>query len=91
MIIVEYFSVILTLVLKIAMPITVAAMITQFCEGILMKSVPQIQIMVVSIQLKVGMGFLILYLVAVPLSDFIEKFMGIWLQTIEGLLPLIPA
>ena len=56
-----------------------------------MKSVPQIQIMVISIQLKVGLGFLMLYLVAVPMSDFIEKFMETWLETIEGLLPLIPA
>ena len=90
-IIVEYFAIMLTLVLKLAMPITVAAMITQFCEGVLMKSVPQIQIMVVSIQLKVGMGFLVLYMVAVPLADFIDKFMDTWLQTVEGLLPLIPA
>lgn len=89
--IVEYFSVVLTLVLKIAMPLVVSQTILQFCIGVLMKSVPQIQIMVINIQLKVGFGFLILFIVAVPLSDFIEKFMDIWLQTIEGVLPLIPA
>lgn len=89
--IVEYFSVVLTLVLKIAMPLVVSQTILQFCVGVLMKSVPQIQIMVINIQIKVGFGFLILFLVAVPLSDFIEKFMDIWLQTIEGVLPLIPA
>jgi flagellar biosynthetic protein FliR len=89
--IVEYFSVVLELVLKIAMPLIVSQMILQFCVGVLMKSVPQIQIMVVNIQLKVGFGFLILYLVAVPMSDFIEKFMDTWLETLEGVLPLIPA
>lgn len=89
--IVEYFSVVLTLVLKIAMPLVVSQTILQFCIGVLMKSVPQIQIMVINIQIKVGFGFLILFLVAVPLSDFIEKFMDIWLETIEGVLPLIPA
>lgn len=88
---VEYFSVVLTLVLKIAMPLIVSQTILQFCVGVMMKSVPQIQIMVINIQLKVGFGFLILFLVAVPLSDFIEKFMNIWLETIEGVLPLIPA
>lgn len=88
---VEYFSVVLTLVLKIAMPLIVSQTILQFCVGVMMKSVPQIQIMVINIQLKVGFGFLILFLVAVPLSDFIEKFMDIWLETIEGVLPLIPA
>ncbi len=89
--IVEYFSVVLTLVLKIAMPLIVSQTILQFCVGVLMKSVPQIQIMVINIQLKVGFGFLILFLVAVPLSDLIEKFMNIWLETLEGVLPLIPA
>ena len=56
-----------------------------------MKSVPQIQIMVVNIQMKVGFGFLILYFVAVPMSNFIDKFMDIWLQTLEGVIPLIPS
>lgn len=89
--IVEYFSVVLTLVLKIAMPLIVSQTILQFCVGVLMKSVPQIQIMVINIQLKVGFGFLILFLVAVPLSDLIEKFMNTWLETLEGVLPLITA
>ena len=89
--IVEYFSVVLTLVLKIAMPLIVSQTILQFCVGVLMKSVPQIQIMVINIQLKVGFVFLILFLVAVPLSDLIEKFMNTWLETLEGVLPLIPA
>ncbi|MCD7730518.1 MAG: flagellar biosynthetic protein FliR [Oscillospiraceae bacterium] len=90
-ILVEYFSVVLTLVMKIAMPIVVSQMILQFCVGVLMKSVPQIQIMVVNIQLKVGFGFLILFLVAVPLSNFIDTYMDTWIETLEGVLPLIPA
>lgn len=89
--IVTYFSVVLTLVLKLAMPLIVSQTILQFCVGVLMKSVPQIQIMVINIQLKVGFGFLILFLVAVPLSDFIDRFMDTWLQTLEGVIPLIPA
>ena len=90
LILVEYFSVVLTLVMKIAMPIIVSQMILQFCVGVLMKSVPQIQIMIINIQLKVGFGFLILYLVAVPMSNFIDKFMNIWIETLEGVMPLIP-
>lgn len=89
--IVEYFSVVLTLVLKLAMPLIVSQTILQFCVGVLMKSVPQIQIMVVNIQIKVGFSFLILFLVAKPLSEFLDKFMDTWLETIEGIIPLIPA
>lgn len=89
--IVEYFSVVLTLVLKLAMPLIVSQTILQFCVGVLMKSVPQIQIMVVNIQIKVGFSFLILFLIAKPLSEFLDKFMDTWLETIEGIIPLIPA
>lgn len=89
--IVEYFSVVLTLVLKLAMPLIVSQTILQFCVGVLMKSVPQIQIMVVNIQIKVGFSFLILFLVAKPLSEFLDNFMDTWLETIEGIIPLIPA
>lgn len=89
--IVQYFSVILTLVLKLAMPLIVSQTILQFCVGVLMKSVPQIQIMVVNIQIKVGFSFLILFLVAKPLSDFLDSFLDTWLETIEGIIPLIPA
>ncbi len=90
LILVEYFSVVLTLVLKLAMPIVVSQTILQFCVGVLMKSVPQIQIMIVNIQLKVGFGFLILFLLAVPMSEFIDSFMETWMQTLEGVIPLIP-
>lgn len=89
--IVKYFSVVLTLVLKLAMPLIVSQTILQFCVGVLMKSVPQIQIMVVNIQIKVGFSFLILFLVAKPLSEFLDNFMDKWLETIEGIIPLIPA
>ncbi len=89
--IVEYFSVVLTLVLKLAMPLIVSQTILQFCVGVLMKSVPQIQIMVVNIQIKVGFSFLILFLIAKPLSEFLDMFMDTWLETIEGIIPLIPA
>ena len=89
MTIVEYFSVILMLVVKMAMPIIAAQLLTEFCIGVIMKSVPQIQIMVVNIQLKVGLGFVLLYLIAVPLSDFVDKYMATWLETLEGIIPHI--
>ncbi len=89
-IIVEYFAVVLTLVMKIAMPIVVSQTILQFCVGVLMKSVPQIQIMIINIQMKVGFGFLVLYLVAVPLGHFIDVFMETLYETLEGVIPLIP-
>lgn len=81
--IVSYFSVILSLVIKLAMPVIAAEIILEFCMGLLMKSVPQIQIMVVNIQMKVAFGFLMLFLIAVPLSDFIDSYLDKWLDALQ--------
>lgn len=87
----SYFSVVLALVIKLAMPIMAAEFILEFCMGVLMKSVPQIQIMVVNIQLKVAFGFAMLFLMAVPLSDFIDGYLDKWLEALETFMTVIPA
>lgn len=86
-----YFSVLLALVLKLAMPIIAAELIMEFCMGILMKSVPQIQIMVVNIQLKVAFGFLMLFLLAVPIAHFVDEYLEIWLEALGSFVEIMPA
>ena len=73
------------------MPVIAAELILEFCMGVLMKSVPQIQIMVINIQLKVAFGFAILFLVAVPLSEFIDGYLNTWLDTLESFVTIMPA
>lgn len=87
----SYFSVVLALVIKLAMPIMAAEFILEFCMGLLMKSVPQIQIMVVNIQLKVAFGFAMLFLTAVPLSEYIDGYLDKWLAALESFMSVIPA
>ncbi|MCH5193183.1 MAG: flagellar biosynthetic protein FliR [Oscillospiraceae bacterium] len=86
-----YFSVLLAMVIKLAMPIMAAELILEFCMGVLMKSVPQIQIMVVNIQLKVAFGFLMLFLLAVPISDFVDRYLDTWLETLTEFVEVMPA
>lgn len=89
MVIVEYFATILTLSMKLAMPMVVAQLILEFCTGILMKTVPQIQVMAVNIQIKLLFGLILLFVLAVPMSNFLESYMDTMLQSLEGILPLI--
>ncbi len=89
--IVTFFSVLFALVMKLAMPIIAAELIMEFCMGVLMKSVPQIQLMVVNIQMKVAFGFIMLFLTAVPISDFIDRYLERWLEVLEEYLSIIPA
>lgn len=85
-----YFSVLLGIVIKLAMPIIAAELILEFCMGVLMKSVPQIQIMIINIQMKVAFGFAILFLVAVPLSGYIDGYLNTWLDTLESFVTIMP-
>lgn len=87
----SYFSVVLALVIKLAMPIMAAEFILEFCMGVLMKSVPQIQIMVVNIQLKVAFGFALLFLIAVPLSEFVDDYLDKWLEALRQFISIMPA
>ena len=89
--IVSYFSVLLAIVVKLAMPIIAAAFILEFCMGMLLKSVPQIQIMVVNIQLKVAVGFMMLFLIAIPLADFVDGYLDTWLDALGQFVTLMPA
>ena len=84
-----YFSVLLALVIKLAMPIIAAELIMEFCMGILMKSVPQIQIMAVNIQLKVLVGFAVLFAITPALSEFITSYMDNMLETCKNALPIM--
>ncbi|MCL2053634.1 MAG: flagellar biosynthetic protein FliR [Oscillospiraceae bacterium] len=79
----SYFSLVLGLVIKLAMPVVVAALIVQFCIGLIMKSVPGIPIMMLNIQIKVIFGFWVLFTIASPMADFIDRYMRIWIETLE--------
>lgn len=87
--IVQYMSVLFTLALKLAMPVVMAEIIIEVCVGILMKTVPTIQVMTINIQLKVIAGLILMFVLAVPMSDAIERYMGDMLESIESVLPMI--
>ncbi len=84
-----FFNDMLILVLKLAMPVIAVEMMLHFCMGVLMKAVPQIQIMVINIQLMVVIGFLTLFLIAAPLSEFIDKYVADMLESAEEIIPQI--
>jgi len=86
---VNYFSTVLTLAVKLAAPIIAIEFITEICLGVLMKAVPTIHIFALNIQLKVLIGLAAILLMAQPMSDFIEKLMDIMWQNLYGLLSMM--
>lgn len=76
-VLVLYFGTVMTLAVKLALPIIAAEMITEVCVGLMMKAIPTIQVYVVNIQLKLVIGFIVLAAAARPMSEMIEGLLGI--------------
>lgn len=84
-VLVTYFETVLTLGLKLAMPIIAASLITEFCVGVLMKAVPTIHVFVLNIQLKMLVGFVVLAASCGVVGEFMENIMGILFANLNGI------
>ena len=84
-IMVKYFETVLTLGLKLAMPIIAASLIAEFCIGVLMKAVPTIHVFVLNIQIKMLVGFIVLAASAPVVSEFMEDITAIMFENLNGL------
>ena len=84
-ILVRYFQTVLTLGLRLAMPVVAASLITEFCIGVLMKAVPTIHVFVLNIQIKMLVGFVVLAASCGVVSEFMAEIMGILFSNLNGL------
>lgn len=84
-ILVKYFETVLTLGLKLAMPIIAASLIAEFCIGVLMKAVPTIHVFVLNIQIKMLVGFIVLAASAPVVAEFMEDITGIMFENLNGI------
>lgn len=81
-----FFESVLTLGLKLAMPVIAASLISEFCVGVLMKAVPTIHVFVLNIQIKMLVGFVVLAAGCGVTAEFMEKIMGILFENLNGIL-----
>lgn len=85
LILVKFFEIVMTLGLKLAMPVIAASLISEFCVGVLMKAVPTIHVFVLNIQIKMLVGFVILAASCGVVGEFMEKIMGILFDNLNGI------
>jgi len=86
---VEMFSQILILSIKLSLPILAVEIITEAGVGILMKAIPQIQVFSVNIQLKLFVGLFLVMILIPSFSSFLENVLTIMFETIEKNLSLL--
>lgn len=71
------------LALKMAMPIVAIQFLMEVAVGILMKAIPQINVFVVNMQMKMIVGFILFVLLMTPMSDFLENLIQELFQAIS--------
>jgi len=75
--------------LKLAMPIIGVLFILEIAVGILMKTIPQINVFIVSLPLKILSGLLMLMLIFTPLSNAIEQLITTLFYTAASVMLLL--
>lgn len=79
----------ITLALQFSFPLIALELLTQFAVGILMKTIPQINIFVVNIQAKIVMGLMMLLFLFSPMSEFVGELVRSMLQSLQGVTRLL--
>ncbi|HBT65000.1 MAG TPA: type III secretion protein, partial [Ruminococcaceae bacterium] len=87
--IVDLFGSILVLAVKLALPVIAIEMITEIGLGVLMRTVPQINIFVVGLQLKLTIGLIIIVLILPGAANLLDHMTTAMFQNINKLLHLM--
>lgn len=83
--IVMFLETVITLGLKLAMPVLAAELVTEFCIGVLMKAVPSIHVFVLNIQIKMLVGFTVLAVSCPMAAGFMEDIMDLLFANLNAL------
>ncbi len=89
--IVQFFETVITLGIKLAMPVIAAELVTEFCIGVLMKAVPSIHVFVLNVQIKMLVGFVVLAASCSMTAGFMQDIMDLLFTNLNGLLEQMAA
>lgn len=84
--ILDLFIVVFMLVIKLALPMIVAAFTLEVAMGILMKLIPQIHVFVINIQIKVLLGIFLLLVMIQPITQILDRSLGEMIQNMQNVL-----
>ena len=76
------------LAVKLAMPILAAELISQVGMGVLMKVIPQINVFVINIDIKIIIGLVLVFLLIAPFGEFLLKAESAMLDSMRNILIL---
>ena len=87
--IIELFGYAFQLAYKLALPFVAMELVMEFSVGILMKFIPQINVFVVNIQLKVLLGVVLLFFFVPVIAGFLGDYLDTTLARMQDILRLM--
>lgn len=72
--------------LRLSFPMMAIQLLTESAVGILMKMVPQLDIFVINIQAKIGVGMFLLLFMISPVGEFVQALIGYMLEAASSVL-----
>jgi len=75
-----------SLAIRLSLPLVAASFVLEIAMGILMKLIPQINVFSIHFQIKIMFGFILLFLFAVPITEFIDSYMYKMFVSLQKLL-----
>lgn len=75
--------------IKFAFPVLAIQILVEIAVGLLMKTIPQINVFVVNLQIKILLGLFTLIVIFTPMSQFVDRLIVTMLQAVEEVLMLM--
>lgn len=85
----DIFALCSVLAVKMAFPVIAIEMLCAIGMGILMKAIPQINIFIVDIQLKIFVGLCLMLFIFSPMSDFLNDLIPVMIDHIKNVMYLM--
>lgn len=79
-----FFATLLSLALKLALPFIAIQMVVEVAVGILMKAIPQINVFVLNIQLKLLIGFLLIFFLIPEIAEFMDGILVVLIENLDA-------
>lgn len=83
---IELFGYMLVYAVQLALPLIIVEVLVEAAVGMLMRVVPNINVFVVNLQLKLGIGLIVMITILPVLVNYLEKLNGSMLQRLQQVL-----
>lgn len=79
----SFFGVVLELSIKLALPMIVVQLLSEVAVGVIMKVIPQINVFVLNLELKLLIGFLVIFMLVPEFCEFTTLVLQVLVQNLQ--------